>query len=119
MKKLACAIGMFALSHLLLGEFKASEYDTFKATETFRDYFTGFGRAFTYANVELTRRGQKPLFCQPRELKLNADNYMQMLDEAVKVWRSVGGPTKMPDMTLEILLSDRLQVVFPCDTPRP
>jgi hypothetical protein len=104
---------MIGLSATLSAEIFLSDYDAFKNLEGFKNYIDGVGVGFEWANANV--QGQK-IYCQPKQLSLNQENYLHMLDEAVKEWRRA--PGTIPNPPVELLLLRKLQRVFPCEAPK-
>jgi hypothetical protein len=119
MKRLTLIFALLLTPNLLRAGFLVSTYDEFKNAEAFKNYFTGFGTAFMSANVEVRDRGMKPVFCPSGNLGLNSENYMQVLETAVKHFREAGGEKKSPDTTLELIFMKELLQTFPCESPKP
>jgi len=89
------------------------DYVRYKETQTFAIYITGVGDGFLWANAELITRKQKPLYCQPGKLTLQADNYLEILDRKMKDHEFVEHiPSYFP---LARVLLEALQETFLCD----
>lgn len=76
-----------------------------------RTYIDGLTEGFDWMNAALIDSGKKPLFCAPMNIALNAENYMQILDEALK--REPARPRK-PESPVELLLLRELERRLPC-----
>ena len=46
-------------------------------------YLVGVGEGFKWANAALAKQKQSLLFCASEKISLNADNYVQVIDEAL------------------------------------
>lgn len=76
-----------------------------------RAYISGLSNGFEWMNATLIHKGQKPVFCAPMTIALNAENYMQMLDDALKR----GLPrSKGQDAQIEMVLLSELEARLPC-----
>ena len=72
-------------------------------------YVTGIGIGFFWANVELGTNKKPLLYCQPPELKLGMQNYLEILDDEAKKAPHTGES----EIGLTLLMG--LQRVFPCN----
>ena len=75
----------------------------------------GTGQGYTWANAYLESVGQTAMFCAPKKLALNADNYLQMLDEQIQLERSVYVTS---GVDIPGVLLDALQAKFPCQADK-
>jgi hypothetical protein len=122
MKRIPCVVLVFVLPSLLSAQVLLSNYDAARKAQDFKGYIHGVGVGFFWANSELTVNKHAPLYCQPEKLALNGDNYVEMLDAAVKDYRALvaEGKTQLPpDPYIELLLLKQLERVFPCQSPKP
>jgi hypothetical protein len=71
-------------------------------------YISGAGAAFDWANVKMQVAGQKPLYCPPQELALNAENYISILDREISKYPA------SKQTPIELILIDGLIGTFPC-----
>ena len=75
-------------------------------------YLFATGEAYGWANVKLESRGDKPLFCTPRQLHLLSTNYIQMAEQEIAQRRAAH---HLPSgYTVELALLEGLQRAFPC-----
>jgi hypothetical protein len=47
-------------------------------------YFMGVGSGYGYANTELRAKNESPFFCVPKNLALDAQNYIDILDAEIE-----------------------------------
>jgi hypothetical protein len=71
-------------------------------------YISGVGAAYSFANSELEREHQPPLFCQPRTLALSADLLLRLLDQELQ------SSAYRPEFTVEIAVLFALKRSYPC-----
>jgi hypothetical protein len=76
--------------------------------ETMKIYIGGFGNGFTYANVGIAAKHQKPLICPPEQLGIYKENYVNMLDEAIRALRP------SDDTSIDDVLMLGIERTFPC-----
>jgi hypothetical protein len=101
------AIAIFA-SPNIHAEFYAKDYPKLKNSDAFKAYVTGLGVAYSWSNAHLSSVNQKPLYCEPKKLGLNSDNYLGILEDGIK---------RIPDnadLPIEYIFLLQLQVTFPC-----
>lgn len=73
-----------------------------------KTYLMGVGTGYQFTNAYMQRiRKVQPLFCAPVDLKLNADNYKDMLDAELKHGYNTAAP-------IEAMLLQSLIRSFPC-----
>ena len=74
-------------------------------------HIAGLAEGFQWANAHLEATKQAPIFCAPRAMALNAENYMQVVDEFLSLDRRkyVG-----PNVPLGGTLLIALQAKLPC-----
>ena len=80
-------------------------------------YISGVGDGLLWANAEATRR-KIPLFCEPNNLKLLVDNYIDMINSQIGRLSQPGGASKseLDDLPIGMLLLKGLEGTFPCET---
>lgn len=76
-----------------------------------RMFVFGVGEGLGWANARLEAEGDKPLFCAPRAMSLNIDNYLRFIDEALANQRSLFEKTRMP---IEGILLEAMVRKLPC-----
>jgi hypothetical protein len=74
-------------------------------------YLEAVGNGFTWANASLESTKREKLYCAPRRLALNGENYNHLLNEYLKL----GIDMDTPDTPIEMLLMNALQHDFPCN----
>ncbi|MGO4564819.1 hypothetical protein AB4Z52_07060 [Rhizobium sp. 2YAF20] len=81
-----------------------------------QNYLGGAGTAWFWSNLELKRRGLPPFFCQPKNLAINQQNYIQMLQDFVKHHPNdlAESYVAWPDLLLQSLVE-----AFPCPGAKP
>lgn len=84
------------------------EYKKFKGTPQMNAYLGGVGNAYSWSNVVLRSRGERPLFCQPEKLALGLENYRDFLD------REINEKHVSDSDYIELLLLLHLRKVFSC-----
>jgi hypothetical protein len=70
------------------------------------------GGSYLAANVELALNKEKILFCQPRTLTLNADNYVNIFEKELAKLKE--GEQDWADVPIEFVLLWGLEATFPC-----
>ena len=86
------------------------DYDKYKNLELTKMYITGVGEGYQWANTKLELEGSKQMFCAPRNLALNQNNYLRIMDDSLKN-KNLEIPDTMP---IELLLLQMLIRTFPC-----
>jgi hypothetical protein len=76
-------------------------------------YINGMGAGFTWANGRLNARGMPKLFCTPRSLSLNANNYIDILDKQISRMSQKETPG-LDDLPIGFVLLLGLEETFPC-----
>ncbi|TXI25331.1 MAG: hypothetical protein E6Q61_02565 [Nitrosomonas sp.] len=104
-------IGLVAVSASAMAEIPVSQYDQFKATETFKTYITGVGRGFQWANAMLRNEGMPPLYCAPDNVGFDQNDYLSLLENEVE---KKNLRTDSPDAAVEMVLLFALKHAFPC-----
>ena len=77
-----------------------------------RAYIYGIGNGYSWANAKLKADKQHPLYCEPGKMALNAENYVGLVDDALKN-PDFAGLAKDAD-PVELLLLAQLILAFPC-----
>ena len=83
-----------------------------KAVPEVNSYLSGIGHGYYYANAYADSIGQHKLYCQPRNNVMDADNYIQILENEIKR----GG--HKPDETIELIMLSGLRRTFPCPSDK-
>lgn len=73
----------------------------------------GVGKGIFWANIAMKIQGRQPLFCPPKELPINQDNYIALLNQELR------NPTGLQqhyanDTPIELILVQALEHTFPC-----
>ena len=71
-------------------------------------YFMGVGSGYGYANIELRAKNESPFFCVPKNLALDAQNYIDILDAEIERGKFTD------DITADYILLVGLRFTFPC-----
>ena len=79
--------------------------------QAFTLYIKGVGDGFFWSNASLRSNNQKPLFCLPDNLTLNAYNYIQILDEELADSKDFYLTNNTP---IAFILFNGLIKTFPC-----
>jgi hypothetical protein len=79
-----------------------------------RIYLLGLGEGLRLANTGLAERNEVPLYCQPPQANLFAEDYRQMIDAQLKDSREA---LQREDLSIERILLRALQDRFPCARP--
>jgi hypothetical protein len=86
-------------------------YRMYKGTDEVKSYVTAAAHAYGWANSELRGRNQSPLYCENKQLVLNADNYITILEKSIQDRK---GHPNLETTSIELLLLKGLQDTFPC-----
>lgn len=79
-------------------------------------YVGGVVDGFTWTNAELTYSGEKPFFCQPKDLTPNDFNFLDILDDEIKRYEKMGVlKSQLEKMSIVLILFEGLKYTFPCD----
>ena len=84
-----------------------TDYKKYKDSNGMKSYVYGLGVGYAWANAELRSKQLQPLYCQPDNLALTSDNYIQLLDDGIRKETFVS-------YLIEPLLLDQLIKTFPC-----
>jgi hypothetical protein len=88
-------------------------YEAAKGSEAVRTYLFAAGQAYVYSNATIEGRKLPPLFCLPKGLSLNPENYIEIFENALPKARKIFG-IAVANVTLEVILLDGLMTTFPC-----
>jgi len=106
------AVFLFCLfaSSQACSQIEVKDYPHAKSSEWFKTYILGVGNGISWAN---SRPNRASLYCPPGVLKLDADEYIAILD------RQILDESKKPDglrdnTPVELLLLRGLSRTFPC-----
>jgi hypothetical protein len=78
-------------------------------------YITGAGTAYMYANAELRVKKKKPLFCQPKNISLGTNKFIQFIKEQAASYQKKGYSEKeINNAAIELLLLRALISAYPC-----
>ncbi len=110
MKSLIAASILLIPLHLKADDMSVSDFILNKKTRATIEYVAGIGEGMDFLNHRAVRLGRMPLFCVPSRLKLNASNYMNIIE--VEIARD---PVKNAGlMPLVSVMADGLIRTFPC-----
>ena len=79
--------------------------------ESIRAYIGGIGHGFEWASSFLQNRGSKPLYCPPKQLAFNTQNYIDILDSQLVRKQNI----YTPEDSIAMVLLFGFQYVFPCE----
>jgi hypothetical protein len=79
-------------------------------TTLVRIYLHGVGEGLGWANAELQSKDVPPIFCQPGNFELTADNYVRL----VRTYLDNPPAPLKDDTPIELVLLEALQEAFPC-----
>lgn len=79
-------------------------------------YMQGTGYAFSWMNTIRKERGEKASFFPPNKLVIQAQNYIDILDEEIKLFRKLESTkeSELLKFDIEPLLFFGLEKTFPC-----
>ncbi len=111
-------VGMTIFFATTASAMEVSQYRKLRTAESRTDsagilriYIRGLQDGIEWSNAFLTQDGRTKIYCLPRNLSLNTDNYMQFIDEAVDQKRN---PEIKGTEQIELHLLLQLQQKFPC-----
>ena len=78
--------------------------------ESFQIHVASLADGMLWANSALAARGERQLFCPPKTLALNTENYIKLIDDEAK---RVAKPGDNPQVGLLLLVA--LSRTFPCN----
>lgn len=101
------------VSSVAYGEITISQYRNIKekgwqSARWFETYVAGMGHGFMAMNAVLELDKQKPVYCEPRNLALQAANYLMILDEEL----AIASLSERAPISLPLLFG--LIRTFPC-----
>lgn len=70
-------------------------------------YLNGVGVGVSLAAAVLIQQGRPPLFCQPKEIDLNKENYIKLIDAFIT-------KNEVEEAPIETILLMALVTAFPC-----
>lgn len=73
-------------------------------------YINGVGYGYSWINSILESQERPPLYCPPRKIALNVENYLAVIDDEIK---KASQPLP-PDTPIELILYFGLVESFPC-----
>lgn len=76
-------------------------------------YVLGVGQGISWTNSELATK-KTPLFCPPARVALDAQNYVQMLDQHIKYYQETSPNYDTNHAPIEFILLRAMQYNFPC-----
>lgn len=86
-------------------------YEKMKNNDLVKLYIYGVGEGYSWSNASLSNKNQAPLYCQPKKMILNNENYLTLLDTSIR--ESTQG--NKDELIVEALLLTQLIKVFPCN----
>jgi hypothetical protein len=89
---------------------KVSTYQQERNTDEIKIYISGLANGFAFSNTELNSLKKKAIFCQPSNLLIKVETYMQMLDEKISSFPK----DKVGNLQIEPMLLAKLIDVYPC-----
>ena len=94
-------------------EIAQEKYAAVKKSESFKIYLYGVGTGYSWANSNLlSKRHLPPLYCEPGNVGLNAENYLQILDNYLSKPKTKD--IVRPEFPLEMILLMALEDALPC-----
>lgn len=75
-----------------------------------RAYIAGLGQGISWTRTATMPR----LYCEPEHLSMRVENYIDVLDNAIKMFRLRVTPDKLQETPIAFLLLQGLQLTFPC-----
>lgn len=106
--KLRTFIFLLFITPIIAHALNVETYKKYSHLELGKIYVSGLGGGFEWANAALESNNQKPLFCVPNKLALTQDNYLNILEDAIKETKNSN------DMLIEPMLLIQLKKTFPC-----
>lgn len=93
---------------LTVGDYK----DMLKHKSEYVDFYVlGIGEGFSWANVVNQDKNLATLYCQPKELALNVENYKRVIEDELEKYPEI----YKDNIEVEIALLRGLMRTFPCD----
>lgn len=110
MKSVIIATMLASPLHLKADDMSVSDFLLSKRNKATVEYVAGMGEGMDFLNHRAVRLGRTPLFCVPSRLRLNAANYMNIVEVEI-----VRDPVKNAGiMPLVSVMADGLIRTFPC-----
>jgi hypothetical protein len=106
----ALFLALLTTSSIANAGMKVSTYLQEKNSEEIKIYITGVANGFAFSNTKLESYKKKAIFCQPSNLLIKVETYMQMLDEIITAYPK----DKVGNLQIEPMLLDRLIEIYPC-----
>ena len=110
MKKMLLAALIATTTSFCFAEMSIKDFKKYKNEDSHSFYVLGVGMGYSMANIQMIANGQKPMYCVPKKLVLNQDNYMALVNEGIN--EKLLEKTKSDSVELLLLL--KLQKQFPC-----
>ena len=88
------------------------QYEEIKNSQPFKSYIKGIEEGYSWANVFLEGAKQTPLYCQPKQMVVEPENSIRILDRQISIMRESN--YLKPDTPVEPLLLLGLIRTFPC-----
>lgn len=107
MKTILLVFLMFGTAQQILAA-KVSDYERLRSTQWFQSYITGVGQGLQWANYQLKREGNAPVYCIPDGA--TEPDPLLLLDTALKQ----ADASSLADERVEELLLHKLAARFPC-----
>ena len=82
--------------------------------EVTKVYIFGLGEGIRVANVMLVLKGDNPLFCSPPKLVFVTENFINILDQAIKEASQQLSPVELSETEVSVILAKGLMDSFPC-----
>jgi hypothetical protein len=103
----------------LHAQFTVKDYRELSTDDTgkllIKTYVRGLGEGMMMANLEAGKKNA-PLYCAPRNLVVNPDNYLNILERQIKELEVNGMPDeRLNALALSIPLMMGLKKTFPCE----
>lgn len=111
MKRISTALLVLAIpTGSFADDMSVSDFLRNRNKATTIEYVAGMGEGMDFLNYRAQRLGRDPLFCTPSALKLNATNFMNILESQI-----TSDPKKYSGlMPLANVMVDGLLRTFPC-----
>lgn len=98
----------FASDAYTIDEYKERINEGGKAKDYMEMYVMGMGQGFHWANTAISFDNQKTIFCPPKNLKINGDLILTMMNDGLRRTELKG------TSSIELLMLQQLIFVFPC-----
>jgi hypothetical protein len=88
------------------------EYEKLKESSKvlIKTYVRGLGDGYLWSSIIVRGRGDAGLYCPPMRLALNAENYIQIIDEQI----ANSHDSELANTDIALILYDGLVESFPC-----